>query len=198
MLLRVLHHDRHDGAARFMLLTGARREEVVGATWGEIDLERETWTIPASRRKDTRPPSRRRRRTAANHVVPLSRQARALLGSHQRGTGSDLVFFGLRGARLTNWPRWSAQMEKKIGLTSVTPHTLRRTTATIAGDLGWAPHVISALLGHRVIGGSLIAGYNQSRFTREVGEALQQVDDFLASLEAGQGNVVALNSARHA
>jgi integrase len=195
-LLRALGSRGHGGAARFMLLTAARREEVVGAVWAEIDLERGTWTIPASRRKDTRAPSRRRRRAAADHVVPLSRQARALLNAQAKE--ADLVFVGGRGSKLTNWPRWSAQLQKEIGVASVTPHTLRRTVATLAGDLGWAPHVISALLGHRAIGGSLIAGYNQSRFTREVADALQQVGDLLTSIESGQHNIVALNGAQRA
>jgi integrase len=198
-VLRGLGSRAHDGAARFMLLTAARREEVVGAVWAEIDLERGTWTIPAARRKDTRAPSRRRRRPAADHVVPLSRQAQALLTALGHGTAAaDLVFIGGRGAKLTNWPRWTAEMEKKIGVASVTPHALRRTTATMAGDLGWAPHVISALLGHRAIGGSLIAGYNQSRFPREVADALQQVGDLLTSIESGQDNVVPLSGARRA
>ena len=197
-LLRALSCRGHDGAARFMLLTAARREEVVGAVWAEIDLERGTWTIPASRRKDTRAPSRRRRRAASDHLVPLSRQARALLETLGTGNPVDPVFLGGRGAKLANWPRWSAQLEKKIGFASVTPHALRRTTATLAGDLGCAPHVISAMLGHRVIGGALIAGYNKSRFTPEVAEVLQRVGDLVASLEAGQNNVVAFNSARRA
>ena len=197
-LLRALGSRGHDGAARFMLLTAARREEVVGAVWAEIDLESGTWTIPASRRKDTRAPSRRRRRAAADHVVPLSRQARALLETLEQGKEADLVFVGGRGSKLTNWPRWSAQLEMKLDVASVTPHALRRTAATMAGDLGWAPHVISALLGHRAIGGSLIAGYNQSRFTREVADALQQVGDLLTSIEFRQDKVVSLNGARRA
>jgi integrase len=130
--------------------------------------------------------------------VPLSRQARALLETLGTGNPVDPVFVGGRGAKLANWPRWSAQLEKKIGFASVTPHALRRTTATLAGDLGCAPHVISAMLGHRVIGGALIAGYNQSRFTPEVAEVLQRVGDLVASLEAGQNNVVAFDSARRA
>jgi integrase len=197
-LLRALGSREHDRAARFMLLTAARREEVVGAVWAEIDVKKGAWTIPASRRKDTRTPSRRRRRAAADHVVPLSRQARALLETLKQGNMDDLVFIGGHGAKLANWPRWSAQLMKKVGVAFVTPHTLRRTTATLAGDLGWDPHVISALLGHRLIGGSLIAGYNQSRFTREVADALQQIGDLLTSIEAGQDNVVTLNSARRA
>ncbi len=197
-LLRALGSRGHDGAARFMLLTAARREEVVGAVWAEIDLERGTWTIPASRRKDTRAPSRRRRRAAADHVVPLSWQARALLETLGQGTAADLVFVGGRGAKLTNWPRWSAQIEKKVGVPSVTPHTLRRTTATMAGDLSCAPHVISAMLGHRAIGGALIAGYNKSRFTPEVADALQRIGDLLASLESGQSKIVAFDASMRA
>ncbi len=197
-LLRALGARGHDGAARFMLLTAARREEVVGAVWAEIDLERGTWTIPASRRKDTRAPSRRRRRAAADHVVPLSWQARALLETLGQGTAADLVFVGGRGAKLTNWPRWSAQIEKKVGVPSVTPHTLRRTTATMAGDLSCAPHVISAMLGHRAIGGALIAGYNKSRFTPEVADALQRIGDLLASLESGQSKIVAFDASMRA
>jgi integrase len=194
-LLRALGWRGRDGAARFMLLTAARREEVAGAVWAEIDLEKGTWTIPASRRKDTRAPSRRRRRPAADHIVPLSRQARVLLEMLGPGKPADLIFVGGRGAKLTNWPRWSAQLEKEIGVASVTPHALRRTTATLAGDLGCAPHVISALLGHRAIGGSLIAGYNKSRFTPEVAETLQRVGDLLASIEAGHDNVVVMRCA---
>jgi integrase len=39
-LVRALGWHGHDGAALFMLLTAARREEVVGAVWAEIDLEK--------------------------------------------------------------------------------------------------------------------------------------------------------------
>ena len=49
-----------------------------------------------------------------------------------------------------------------------------------------------------MIGGALIAGYNKSRFTPEVAEVLQRVGDLVASLEAGQNNVVAFDSARRA
>ncbi|MDQ2765112.1 MAG: integrase arm-type DNA-binding domain-containing protein [Pseudomonadota bacterium] len=65
---RVLTHDelrrllpilrsgrsRHATVMLFILLTLARLNEVAGATWAEIDLDRRTWTIPPQRRKDTR------------------------------------------------------------------------------------------------------------------------------------------------
>jgi integrase len=169
-----------------MLLTAARRDEVCGATWNEIDNG--VWTIPAARRKDTRPNARR---SKEDHAIPLSRQALTLLNLLKVGREADrgaLIFVGGRRARLTNWPRWSARMEKRLGF-DVSPHALRRTCATLGGDLGQPPHVVSALLGHRSIGGALHAGYNQSRYRAEVGNALQMVADMLDALEAGEANV---------
>lgn len=176
----------HDAAARFMLLTAARRDEVCGATWREIGEG--LWTIPGARRKDTRPVAGQ---TKGDHVVPLPRQAVDFLEQIGRGEPDALVFPGERGARLTNWPRWSARIEKRLGF-AVSPHTLRRTCATLAGDLGQAPHVVSAFLGHSSIGGTLHSGYNQSRYQAEVAGALQMVADMLDGLERGEKNVVPL------
>jgi integrase len=184
-LLRELGWTAHALAARFMLLTGARSAEACDVTWGEIDLDKGRWTIAASRRKNTR-----RTRLSADHVVSLPRQAVTLLRQLERGSLSELVFLGERGARLSNWPRWSARLKNRLGF-EVSPHALRRTCSTLAGNLGHPPHVISALLGHRAIGGQLISGYNQSRYTREVEAALQQVADFAEALAADDQNVVA-------
>jgi integrase len=183
-LLQTLACSGHGAAARFMLLTAARREEVSGATWGEI--KNNLWIIPGARRKDTRPSSRAAKE---DHMIPLSRQASGLLNQIGRGATDALIFIGGRGAPLTNWPRWSARIERQLGF-EVNPHALRRTCATLAGDLGQPPHVVSALLGHRSIGGGLHAGYNQSRYRPEVGVALQRIADLIDTLAAGQDNVV--------
>jgi len=187
-LLCVMNGRAHAAAARFMLLTGARREEVCGATWSEI--KDGVWTIPGARRKDTRPSARR---VKEDDVIPLSRQAMALLSRLRPGEPDAPVFAGERGARLTNWPRWSARIERRLGF-EVTPHALRRTCATLAGDLGYPPHVVSALLGHRSIGGGLHAGYNQSRYRTEVADALQMVADLLDGLAAGEDKIVAIRN----
>ena len=183
-LVRALGSRGHGAAAKFMLLTAARREEVCGATWAEISDG--VWTIPGARRKDTRPSARR---ANEDHVLQLSRQARALLSELGPGEPDELVFAGGRGARLSNWPRWSAQMERRLGF-EVTPHSLRRTCATLGGDLGHPPHVVSALLGHRSIGRGLHSGYNQSRYRAEVADALQMVADNPDALAAGEDKIV--------
>jgi integrase len=146
------------------------------------------WVIPGARRKNTRPHAKRAKQ---DHVIPLSRQARALLDGLQPGEANALVFAKEGGARLGNWTRWSTQMERRVGF-EVTPHTLRRTCATLAGDLGHPPHVVSALLGHSDIGGDLHGVYNKSRYGSEVAAALQAVADLLDRLAAGEDNLVAI------
>ena len=53
---------------RFLVLTAVRSGEARGATWGEIDLDAATWTIPGSRMK-----------AGVEHRVPLSAQALEVL-----------------------------------------------------------------------------------------------------------------------
>jgi integrase len=55
-------------ALEFSILTAARTGEVLGATWGEIELPAKVWTIPAKRMKGGR-----------EHRVPLSEAALAVL-----------------------------------------------------------------------------------------------------------------------
>ncbi len=68
-------------ALEFTILTAARSGETRGATWDEIDFERQAWTIPATRMK-----------TKEKHRVPLSRQAIEILRELPRIDDSPLVF----------------------------------------------------------------------------------------------------------
>ena len=53
---------------KLLLLTGARRDEIAEGTWGEIDLNAKTWTIPATRTKNEEV-----------HEIPLSDTAVEIL-----------------------------------------------------------------------------------------------------------------------
>ncbi len=55
-------------AVRFMLLTGVRKGESIGATWSEVDWELAQWSIPAERMKAGKP-----------HTVYLTEQALDIL-----------------------------------------------------------------------------------------------------------------------
>ena len=72
-------------ALEWTILTAARTNETLGATFAEIDLGRKTWTIPAMRMK-----------AAREHIVPLSGRAVELL---ERSTRSDYLFPGAQQGR---------------------------------------------------------------------------------------------------
>src|SRR5262245_29207680 len=63
-------HDDQDAADifRLLLLTGARRGEVLAARWADIDIEAGLWTKPGATTKQK-----------TEHRVPLSAPARQLL-----------------------------------------------------------------------------------------------------------------------
>ncbi len=182
----------HDAAARFMLWSGCRREEACGATWGEFDFERRTWTISSSRRKDTRSRNRKKQVQQPDHVIYIPKQAIELLKQIGPGAPDVLIFQGDRGAKLQNWDRWQKAIILTTGVTDWDRHALRRTTATMAGELGAPPHVVSALLGHKNIGDQLTAGYSKARYAAEVGAMLQLVADRLEAIENWQDNIVML------
>ena len=181
--------DSYGRCCRFMLLTGARLDEARNATWGQFDLKMQLWTIPAAVRKDTRAQTRRRLAPKPAMHVPLSQQAVALLdevkvaelsrrqlqGVSEEPKPADLVFVGQRGGKLDNWDRWLKAIAKKSGVSGWSAHALRRTTATLAGNLGAPPHVVSVILGHSNLGGQLVAGYNKSRYEVEHAKVLQDV-----------------------
>jgi integrase len=71
-------------AMEFLILTAARTNEVIGATWQEISLERRIWTIPAERMKARR-----------EHRVPLSPRCVEILNrASQLSATSNYLFPG--------------------------------------------------------------------------------------------------------
>jgi integrase len=62
-----------------------------------------------------------------------------------------LVFQATRGdGRLVGFPKFWAKIAKFGGLrTDVTPHTLRHSYASLAGDLSYSEPTIAALIGHK-------------------------------------------------
>lgn len=202
--------DAHGRCCQFLLLTAARLREAVDATWSEIDFEAATWTIAAGRRKDTRSKTRRKQAPTVPHVVPLSRQAVALLREVRAAevkrrkaakietaiADDDPIFVGERGGRIQNWDRWLKINAKSTGVSGWSAHSLRRTAATMAADLGAEPHVISTLLGHKNIGGHLTAVYSKSRYRKEHAEALQRLADQIDAIAANIDNVVTLRGSK--
>lgn len=64
-------------ALRLQALTFVRPGELIAMRWEEVDMERKQWVIPAQRMKGRRGHNR-------SHIVPLSKQALAVLNQQQR------------------------------------------------------------------------------------------------------------------
>jgi integrase len=153
-----------------MFWTGCRRDEAVGATFGEIDGG--LWVIPAARTKSAR-----------DHVIPLPRQAQAFLQERPREP-HELLFANSQGGTLANWPKYQRRLFVLTATKGWHRHDIRRTVATRLGDLGVAPHVIEMVLGHATPHTPLAAVYNRSRYIAEHREALQAIADHLDVLAA--------------
>jgi integrase len=171
----------HSAVLRFILLTLARREEAARARWGEVDLTRRTWTVPGERTKN-----------AELHAVPLSRQAIALLCTLGPGATDELVFRTSAGGPISNWDRETKALQEASGTRGWTRHDLRRTGATMLGEMGELPDIIEAALNHVSIRSPLAATYNRSRYRPQVAAALQRLADALDGIEAGAAKVVPL------
>ena len=137
-------------AVRLLLLTGARRGEVLSATWGQFDLSGDggIWTKPSSHTKQKR-----------EHVIPLSAPARQLLvemrveaerRARERGREPSRYVFPARvgdGPMTEIKKAWAALCEK-ADLRGVRIHDLRHSHASILASAGFSLPVIAALLGH--------------------------------------------------
>jgi integrase len=149
---------------RFIIQTAARPNEGLGATWGEIDLERREWSIPASRMKGRKP-----------HVVPLTNEAVAILESVKQlsnGAPDAYVFPNNSGLK----PMTDAALGKTVrryAVTDATTHGLRsdfRTWAHESARIAW--EVSEGCLSH-VVGNATARAYLRGEGLERRREALE-------------------------
>jgi integrase len=130
------------GVIRFILLSGFRRNEALG-------LERSWLLDHAVNLPDTK---------SGPQVRPVGAAAMDALRVHAQNIGGKWVFPADRGkGHFIGVRKALARVCRKAELKGVTPHVLRHTFASVAGDLGYSELTIAGLLGHA--GGSVTAGY---------------------------------------
>jgi integrase len=171
---RACGDDDHGRIIRLLILTGARRSEIGGMAWTEIDDARGTWTLPAQRSKNHRP-----------HTLPLMPMMRAIIDALPQMVARDQLF-GFRAAGFTSWSAAKDRLDDASGVTAWNVHDLRRTVATRMADLGVQPHIIEQVLNHQSGHKRGPAGiYNRSPYEREVKAALALWQDHVRSLVKG-------------
>jgi integrase len=178
--------DRPYAAAmRIMLMTLLRREEVCGARWRDVDFRQGAWRVESGRAKNK-----------VEHKVPLPRQAIELLQELGPGKQDAFIFSTRTGGKLTNWDRDTKVVMEASGTTGWTRHDLRRTGATMLGEMGELPHVIEAALNHVSVHSQIATIYNQSRYRPQVAAGLQRLADALDEIEEGNSRFVSMGVGR--
>jgi integrase len=146
-LLKALAEHEDKQAAniiRVLLMTGARRGEVLGMRWADVDLSKGTWTKPASSVKQDR-----------DHVAPLSAPVRQLLYENykqqidKRRVLGEFVFPGIgdSGHVVEIKKSWRT-ICKNAGIEGLRIHDLRHSFASELVSGGATLPLIGALLGH--------------------------------------------------
>jgi integrase len=183
-LLRAIHgysgHPVTALALKLAPLVFVRPGELRAAEWPEFDLENAEWRIPGERMKMGEP-----------HLVPLSRQALAVLRELQPlARGGRYLFPSLRTRERPMSDNTINAALRRMGYTSEeqTGHGFRSMASTLLNEQGFPPDVIELQLAHTERN-KVRAAYNKAQRLPERRKMMQAWADYLDGLRAG-GNVV--------
>jgi integrase len=177
-----------------LLLTATRRTE--SARMNATELDGEIWTIPADRYK-----------TKLDHVIPLSADARELIGTvptpkQQKNsqfifstTDGEVPFSGFSKAK-TELDKAIADIREKAGrppMANWVLHDLRRTARTLMSRAKVLPDNAERCLGH-VIGG-VRETYDHHSFLEEKRDAFEKLAAMVSNILNPESNVKTLRRA---
>ncbi|MDF0544425.1 tyrosine-type recombinase/integrase [Sphingobium sp. H39-3-25] len=158
-----------------------RPGELRHAEWSEIDLEGALWTIPAGKTKMRK-----------EHVVPLSRQAIAILKDVQPLTGpSGYVFPSVRTRRRPMSDNTINAGLRRLGYATdeMTAHGFRAMASTLLNESGkWNPDAIERALAHGDTD-KVRAAYHRGAHWKERVAMAQWWSDYLDELRNGAKSV---------
>jgi integrase len=190
-LLRAI--DGFDGhpttgiALRLSPLLFVRPGELRAAEWSEFNLEAAEWRIPAERMK-----------MRERHIVPLSKQAIALLRELRALTGTGKYLFpSLRDPTRSMSYNTVTFALRRLGYSGeeMTAHGFRAMASTCLNELGWQPDIIERQLAHAERN-KVRAAYNRAeRLADRLADRrtmMQAWADYLDGLRAGkrESNVI--------
>ena len=187
-LLRAI--DSYEGyfvtkcALRLAPLVFVRPGELRKAQWSEIDLEKAEWRIPAARMK-----------MREQHIVPLSRQAIAILrelepltnhGIDARPNAPRYVFPSARSRERPMSENAVLAALRRMGYAKdeMTGHGFRSMASTLLHEQGWNHHVIERQLAHAERN-AVSAAYNFAEHLPERRKMMQAWADYLDGLKVG-------------
>lgn len=176
-LLRAIRHYPHAPdvgiGLQLLSLLFCRPSELRAARWDEFNFKTNMWTIPAERTKKRR-----------EHVVPLSRQAVALLQQLQEISGIyPLLFVGRYNSAQPRSNTVFLMALRRLGYEGrQTAHGFRHIASTLLNEQGFNADHIEAQLAHVKDG---VAGvYNKAKYLEQRKVMMQWYADHLDQLAA--------------
>jgi integrase len=163
-------------ALQFAPLVFVRPGELRHAEWMEIDFETAEWRIPATKMK-----------SGTMHIVPLSRQALAVLREIKPLTDQGKYVFPSprSGTRpMSNNAVLSALRRMGYTREEMTGHGFRSMASTLLNEQGWNRDAIERQLAHAERN-KVRAAYNYAEFMPERKKMMQAWADYLERLKAG-------------
>ena len=167
-------------ALKLAPLVFVRPGELRAAEWTEFDLLAAEWRIPGARMKMGDP-----------HIVPLSRQALAILRELEPlARGGRYLFPSLRTRDRPMSNNTINAALRRLGYTSQeqTGHGFRTMASTLLNEQGFPPDVIELQLAHSDRN-KVRAAYNKAQRLSERRKMMQAWADYLDGLRAGD-NVI--------
>lgn len=163
-------------AMRLAPFVFVRPGELRHAEWSEFDLDKGEWRIPASKMK-----------MKEQHIVPLSKQAVAILREIQPLTGAGRFVFP--GERTTSRPMSENTINgalRRLGYTKdeMTGHGFRSMASTLLHELGYPHAVIERQLAHGERN-KVAAAYNYAEYLPDRRKMMQEWADYLDKLKQG-------------
>jgi integrase len=162
-------------ALRLAPLVFTRPGELRKAAWSEFDLDNAEWRIPAERMK-----------ARVEHVVPLSKQAVAILRELQPYTeGTGLLFPG-QDRRKPMSDNTANKALRSLGYrgSEFTSHGFRSMASTLLNEQGWPRDAIERQLAHGERD-KVRAAYNHAQHMPERRKMMQAWANYLDRLRAG-------------
>lgn len=130
--------------AWLLALTGCRISEIAGLKWSEVDEEGGCFRLTDSK--------------SGASVRPVGKEAFDVLRSALRVQGNPYVLPATRkDGHYNGLAGYWVRLMERAQIKGVTPHTMRHSYASVAGDLGMAESTIAAMLGHT--GGTVTSRY---------------------------------------
>jgi integrase len=177
-LLRAIDGYRGSNVTRYALqlapLVFVRPGELRKAEWSEIDLEAGEWRISAERMK-----------MKTKHIVPLSRQAVAIVRALQPLTGKGhYVFPGARSRERCMSENTVNGALRRLGWSGseMSGHGFRSMASTLLNEQGWNRDAIERQLAHTERN-SIRAAYNYAEHLPERRRMMQAWSDYLDTLK---------------